>query len=97
MSREITPPESVISPKTHWSLTKVLEADREGVSLAVGKWDYNPVLAIRWNGTKDNPIGNPQSRGLPTWFILPQWTFKAILEQLPLEKQAFAKLFLERI
>ena len=29
------------------------------------------MLAMRWNGNKENPLGNPQSRGLSTWFIVP--------------------------
>jgi hypothetical protein len=35
-------------------------------------WDNKYRLAIRWNGSKDNPIGNPQSRGFGTWFMLPK-------------------------
>lgn len=46
-----------------------------GWSIAEFEWYEEPVLAIRWNGSSENPdvsgIGNPQSRGVPTWFILP--------------------------
>jgi hypothetical protein len=35
---------------------------------------------MRWNGTEDYPLGNPQSRGLPTWFIVPDQHWKQILE-----------------
>ena len=28
-------------------------------------------LGIRWNGEPSSPLGNPQSRGIPTWFIVP--------------------------
>lgn len=66
-------PEEVTSPRRNWSLTRVLEDNGpDNVSLALGKWDEVPVLAMRWNGSDENPIGNPQSRGLPTWFILPR-------------------------
>ena len=62
------PPNGVLSPKRNWVLVTVLIDEGEGdVALALGRWDGGPVLAIRWNGTSDHPIGNPQSRGLPTW------------------------------
>jgi len=35
---------------------------------------------MRWNGTKDNQIGSPQSRGIPTWFIVPAKYQEAILQ-----------------
>jgi hypothetical protein len=66
-------PENCHSPKKNWTLLKVLFDHKEGKpSLAIGMWDKIPRLAIRWNGTKGRPIGNPQSRGLPTWFMLPE-------------------------
>jgi hypothetical protein len=47
-----------------------------GWSAAEGQWDneglWSEVLAIRWNGTDGAEIGNPQSRGLATWFIVPK-------------------------
>ena len=69
-------PERVISPKKHWRLGKVVYVDEhEGWSAAEGQWEgedgrWYDVLAIRWNGG-EGKLGNPQSRGLPTWFILP--------------------------
>ena len=40
----------VISPKAHWGLIDILD-DRgsEDVAIALGKWDQQPVLAMRWN------------------------------------------------
>ena|ERR1035441_9607842 len=80
-------PVDVHAPKRHWMLLHVLfdggpatEKNESPSSLAIGRWDNNPVLAMRWNGNEDNPIGNPQSRGLPTWFIIPDQHWKAILE-----------------
>jgi hypothetical protein len=35
---------------------------------------------MRWNGTGENPLGSPQSRGLPTWFIVPDQHWKQMLE-----------------
>jgi|SRR5665213_2858651 len=86
MTKQIipVPPASVKSPRSHWTLIAVLEADKGGVALAIGSWDNDPALAIRWNGSPLNPIGNPQSRGLPTWFILPTWTYEAVLSKLEL-------------
>jgi len=66
-------PENCHSPKKNWTLLKVLFDQGAGEpALAIGMWNNVPRLAIRWNGSKDSPIGNPQSRGLPTWFMLPQ-------------------------
>jgi hypothetical protein len=35
------------------------------------RWDGAEALGVRWNGSPDNLLGNPQSRGIPTWYILP--------------------------
>ena len=98
-------PSGVHSPKRHWSLIHVLFDGGEDQpnnpscsSLAVGLWDSNPVLAMRWNGSKENPLGNPQSRGLPTWFVVPEQHWKQILEtehyKFSDEKINFARNFL---
>jgi hypothetical protein len=45
-----------------------------GWSIAELDWYETPRLAVRWNGSDaegHSPLGNPQSRGIPTWFILP--------------------------
>ena len=87
-------PGTVVSPKANWSLIKVLrngEVHGKGngdASLAIGKWDSldgdgpQSCFAMRWNGSKAdaNGVGNPQSRGLPTWFIIPWWANQAILD-----------------
>lgn len=70
-------PQNVESPKSRWRLRQVLHDGGEGSwSAAEGQWDHDglwsEVLAIRWNGTTGAEIGNPQSRGLATWFIVPQ-------------------------
>lgn len=58
----------------------------EGWSVAELEWYENPVLAIRWNGSTSHDgisaVGNPQSRGNPTWFILPQPLYDAIKAEL---------------
>jgi hypothetical protein len=74
-------PSDVHAPKRFWSLIHVIfDGGAGGSSLAIGRWENKPVLAMRWNGTEDNPIGNPQSRGLPTWVIVPDQHWKQILE-----------------
>ena len=70
-------PDDVNSPKKRWRLRKVLHDGGEGDwSAAEGQWkdegSWSPVLAIRWNGVTGSEIGNPQSRGQPTWFIIPE-------------------------
>jgi hypothetical protein len=81
-------PSDVHAPKRHWSLVTVLfdggemteENQLAASSLAIGRWDSRPVLAMRWNGSRDNPLGNPQSWGLPTWFIVPEQHWKQIVQ-----------------
>ena len=75
-------PEKVISPKKHWRLGEVIYKG-EGWSVAEGQWEHeghwDDTLAIRWNGG-EGELGNPQSRGLPTWFILPDELEGAVRE-----------------
>lgn len=95
-----TRPEDVTSPRQHWSLIAVLDdgtgkGPGNNCALAIGRWDKNVVLAIRWNGGPDNPIGNPQSRGLPTWFIVPEKYREALLKNggLDPDKLTLARSF----
>jgi hypothetical protein len=47
------------------------------------EWEGSEKIGIRWNGSKDGPgIGNPQSRGNATWFLLPEELEKVILEKV---------------
>lgn len=67
-------PWDVIGPRKIWSLTQVeFSTGRGGWSVARGEWDGVPAVGIRWNGQDgETGPGNPQSRGFPTWFILPE-------------------------
>lgn len=69
----ITHPRDVVSPKSHVSNVDVIYAGAGEGSWSVARlrWDGEPVLGIRWNGDGVNPLGSPQSRGIPTWFIVP--------------------------
>ena len=80
-------PENVISPKNRWRLRCVLHDGGEGRwSVAEGQWEndcfWGEVLAIRWNGSAEAEIGNPQSRGLATWFIVPEELEQPIRDSL---------------
>lgn len=96
-------PHTVNSPRTHWTLIEVL-IDRGGgdVSLAVGTWAENGSapqrrLAMRWNGNEDDGgVGHPQSRGLPTWFLIPPWMNATILggDVIPADKRALVAALL---
>ena len=89
-------PEDVTSPKRNWSLIKVIyKGSPDDYSIAVGRWDNVPCLGIRWNACEERPVGNPQSRGLPTWFILPQPLEGAVLGTLDAGVREFARNFLK--
>lgn len=83
-----TDPYTVISPKASVSdLAVLVNTGENGWSLASLKWDGNPVLGVRWNGHPGNPIGNPQSRGIPTWFVLPDELTDLVLSRLRAEAE----------
>jgi hypothetical protein len=88
-------PAEVISPKAHWSLIDVLLDRGEGdCAYSLGVWDGERRIGFRWNGTDNNELGNPQSRGLPTWTMLDPEIHQKIIEQLPSDKLAIARGFL---
>src|SRR5215813_6919537 len=88
-------PTDVVSPKAHWSLIDVLLDRGEGdCAYALGIWDGERRIGFRWNGNKHNELGNPQSRGLPTWTMLDTEIHRQIIEQLPSDKLAIARGFL---
>jgi hypothetical protein len=105
MSNYVTP-DKVVSPRKNWQLIRVLEtgsqADSNGhhVAVAIGTWreddqDGKVVLGMRWNGNDDWPIGNPQSRGLPTWFIIPKRLNDAVIDTLSKDDQTLVRNLLK--
>ncbi len=73
-------PETVVSPKSMFKLVEVLYDGGAGdYALSIGFWGNELTLFLRWSGTEDSPIGNPQSRGLPTWMVVPSDLHPAIL------------------
>jgi hypothetical protein len=101
MSKYITA-DKVTSPMKRWSLVRVLESgDQEDssdqrVAIALGTWEGDPVLGMRWNGSEDHPIGSPQSRGLPTWFIIPRRLEDSVLATLSQDEQKIARSILNK-
>jgi hypothetical protein len=89
-------PKDVISPKAHWHLFDVILDRGEGnCAYALGTWDGERRTGFRWNGDSENgPLGNPQSRGLPTWTMLDPALHEAVVALLVPEKQRLAKSFL---
>lgn len=98
-------PEDVKSPRRQFTLVAILDdgktCDRptgeNSVSISIGRWKDSkgteePILGIRWNGDDANPIGNPQSRGLPTWFVVPRHLRQMILDRMPLSPRKRAVL-----
>ena len=85
----------VRSPKAYWHLFDVILDRGEGdCAYALGEWDGERRIGFRWNGKKNNPIGNPQSRGLPTWTMLDPALHEAVVQLLPSEKRVLTQGFL---
>jgi hypothetical protein len=90
-------PQMVISPKAsvEEGSVKVVYDGKEwqqddpwaGWSVAELVWDGAPAVGIRWNGD-GRGVGNPQSRGVPTWFILPDELAPVVLKHVQAQKAA---------
>jgi hypothetical protein len=67
-------PHNVLSPRSVVGAVDVIYNGGPG-SWSVARLEYAGVqdrIGIRWNGSdKETGIGNPQSRGMPTWFVVP--------------------------
>ena len=88
-------PETVVSPKGAVSdLHVVFDTGpmRGSWSIATLRWNERPSVGLRWNGEEgESGKGNPQSRGNPTWFIVPQELSEEVLraaEHLRLAQEA---------
>jgi len=77
-------PASVLAPKASIRSVEVLYNRGRGQwSVARVTWEDRERIGIRWNGDDDGPgIGNPQSRGNATWFILPDELQEVILDRI---------------
>jgi hypothetical protein len=81
-------PSEVTSPQANVSdVRPIVDGREDSWSAALLKWNELLAVGLRWNGgggsegQKPSP-GNPQSRGLPTWFILPDEIAAAVLHAL---------------
>ncbi len=65
-------PRQVLSPKSRVGriLEVIHDPGENGMSVARIIWDEESVVAIRWNGNSEQPLGNPMSRRQPTWFVV---------------------------
>ncbi|MCH7693443.1 MAG: hypothetical protein IID50_08380 [Proteobacteria bacterium] len=87
-------PDDVKSPKAHWYLFEVvLDRGPGNCAYVLGERDGVRRIGFRWNGNDDNPIGNPQSRALPTWTMLDEAMHEAVIAMLPRKKQDMARGF----
>ena len=73
-------PIHVVSPKARLKYPHAIYAG-SAWSLAVGLWDGDRALLIRWNDDPDKPLGNPVSHSQPTWFVLPDTFYAAALNE----------------
>lgn len=65
-------PEEVLSPKSQVRavLEVIHDPGEDGMSVARIQWGNEEVIATRWNGNAEQPLGNPVSRGHATWFVV---------------------------
>jgi len=65
-------PEEVLSPRKRVGriIEVIHDPGENGMAVARIIWDEEPVVAIRWNGNSEQPLGNPMSRRQPTWFVV---------------------------
>jgi hypothetical protein len=77
-------PATVTTPKNRvGSVHVIFNGGPSRWSVALVDFDGEPCVGFRWNGSESEPgIGNPQSRGKPTWEILPPELADAVLERI---------------
>jgi hypothetical protein len=65
-------PEEVLSPKhSVGGILEVIHDPGENrMSVARILWEEEERIATRWNGSDEQPLGNPVSRGHATWFVV---------------------------
>ena len=75
-------PQTVRAPKASVRSVEVLYDQGPGEwSVARIDWEGSECIGMRWNGGEGPGIGNPQSRGNATWFIVPQPLQQVVLEK----------------
>jgi len=78
--------ENVLSPKDRVRGLRVIFTDPDGGwSIAEMEWrDYDGEwrwrIGMRWDGAEDE-LGNPQSSGHPTWFLVPEGEISRMISE----------------
>jgi hypothetical protein len=88
-------PEIVVTPKNRVRSVHVLyDGGPGGWSVAMVDFDGEECVGFRWNGDEGEPgIGTPQSRGRPTWEILPRELADVVRERVEqLQNSRYAEL-----
>lgn len=76
-------PQTVLAPRASVRQVEVLYNEGVGEwSVARVIWEEEERLGIRWNGGEGPGVGNPQSRGKATWFIVPEALEGAVLKSV---------------
>jgi hypothetical protein len=81
-------PALVVAPRASVRSVEILcNTGDGGWSVAQVDWEEEHCVhrrvGIRWNGSENGTgIGNPQSRGNATWFILPPELERAVLDKV---------------
>lgn len=79
-------PATVWAPKALIRSVEILYNSKPGGpggwSVARVNWEDENRIGIRWNGGEGPGVGNPQSRGNATWFILPDELQEVILNRI---------------
>lgn len=82
MNNRYCDPRAVQSPKKWVSNVQVVyDGGADDCAVARLDWDGKPGVGIRWNGNSDQPLGNPQGRGHPMWFLVPDEFEDVVLER----------------
>ncbi|SRR6266404_6064025 len=73
-------PEQVLSPRSRvGGIVEVIHDPGENrMSVARILWDEEEVIATRWNGDANRPLGNPLSRGRATWFVVDDYAAASV-------------------
>ena len=79
-------PATVWAPKASIRSVEILYNSKPGGpggwSVARVNWEDENRIGIRWNGGEGRGVGNPQSRGNATWFILPDELQEVIFHRI---------------
>jgi len=76
-------PETVWAPRASIRSVEVIYDKGPGQwAVARVNWEDEEKIGIRWNGGDGPGVGNPQSRGKATWFIVPDELQEEILRRV---------------